>query len=270
MPEIAEVETVRRTLKRSILNKEISKVDIYYPQMILSSIDEFKDKLLHNKFKDIKRMGKWLIFELDDYYLLSHLRMEGKYFIKSDNEPLNKHEHVVFTFSDGTTLRYHDTRKFGRMRLVKKDDLYNTEEIKKLGYEPLSKELTSNYLFNRLYTKKDTIKESLLDQSIISGLGNIYADEVLFKSKISPLRISNTITLDECNNIIISSNNIIKKAIECGGCTIRSYTSSLGVIGHYQDYLCCHTRKVCPICNGKITKIRVGGRGTYYCTNCQK
>jgi len=270
MPEIAEVETVRRTLKKSILNKKIIKVDIYYPNMILSDIEEFKETLLNKEFIDIKRMGKWLLFELDNYYLLSHLRMEGKFFIKDFNMPLEKHEHIVFTFADNTTLRYHDTRKFGRMKLIKKEDLYNTEEIKKLGYEPLSKELTKEYLYAKLITRKDYIKEALLDQAIISGLGNIYVDEVLWKSGISPLRIANTLSLKDCQNIINSSNEIIKNAILSGGCTIRSYTSSLGVIGHYQDYLCCHTKSVCSKCNEKILKIRVGGRGTYYCPKCQR
>lgn len=270
MPEIAEVETVRQTLKKKILNKKIIKIDIYYPNMILSDIKEFKNTLINKEFIDIKRMGKWLLFELDNYYLLSHLRMEGKYYIKSSNLPLDKHEHIVFTFVDNTTLRYHDTRKFGRMKLIKKSDLYNTEEIKKLGYEPLSKDLTKEYLYNKLKIRKDTIKEALLDQSVISGLGNIYVDEVLWKSGISPLRKANTINLDDCQNIVNSSKEIIKKAIEEGGCTIRSYTSSLGVTGHYQDYLCCHTKEFCPKCNEKILKIRVGGRGTYYCPNDQR
>lgn len=272
MPEIAEVETVRNTLKKNILHKKIIKVDIYYSKMIESNINDFKNNLINEEFIDIKRIGKWLIFELKDYYLLSHLRMEGKYFIKDVTQPLSKHEHIVITFFDNTDLRYHDTRKFGRMNLIKKDDINNVEALNKQGYEPNSKQLTKSYLYNKICKKNLAIKTLLLDQTIISGLGNIYADEVLFESGINPLKKGNEITLDECQKIIDASSSIIKKAIECGGTTIRSYTSSLGVIGHYQDYLKVHKRESekCYKCGNLIKRIKVNGRSTYYCEICQK
>ena len=115
MPEIAEVETVRNTLKARILNKKIQNVEVFYEPMIESNIKDFKKDLLNTSFIDIKRKGKWLIFETENRYLLSHLRMEGKFFIKDASLPKEKHEHVIITFTDNTTLRYHDTRKFGRM-----------------------------------------------------------------------------------------------------------------------------------------------------------
>ena len=121
MPEIAEVETVRNTLKKQILYKKIREVKILYEQMIESDIEEFKNSLKNNQFVDIKRRGKWLLFELENHYLLSHLRMEGKFFLKFHHEPIVKHEHIIITFSDNTDLRYHDTRKFGRMNLIKKE-----------------------------------------------------------------------------------------------------------------------------------------------------
>ena len=130
MPEIAEVETVRNTLKRQILNKKIKKVNVRYNKMIESDIKTFANDLIGDEFIDIKRRGKWLIFELHNHYLLSHLRMEGKFFLKNSNEEIVKHEHVIITFIDNTDLRYHDTRKFGRMNLIKKEDLENTECIK--------------------------------------------------------------------------------------------------------------------------------------------
>ena len=178
MPEIAEVETVRNVLKKSILHKRIIGVDIYYNKMIENDIEEFKNCLINNEFVDIKRIGKWLIFELDNYYMLSHLRMEGKYFIKNTREEKAKHEHVIIHFADNTDLRYHDTRKFGRMKIIPKDALNDTEEIRKQGKEPGSSELTGEYLVSKFKLKKEPIKTALLDQTIISGLGNIYADEV--------------------------------------------------------------------------------------------
>jgi len=272
MPEIAEVETVRNTLKERILNKKIKDVNIIYSKMIESDINDFKNVLINNSFKDIKRIGKWLIFELDKHYLLSHLRMEGKYFIKNITEPIEKHEHIILTFEDNTDLRYHDTRKFGRMNLIKKEDLYNTEAIKKQGYEPFDKNLTSDYLLNKFKNKKLPIKTLLLDQTIISGLGNIYADEVLFAAKINPLKKGEELSQEECERIISSSKKIIEEAIALGGTTIKSYTSSLGVTGRFQQRLKAHKQegKGCSNCGNPIKRIKVGGRSTYYCENCQK
>lgn len=272
MPELAEVETVRNILKKQILNKKIKDVKVLYTNMIESDINEFKNVIIGNSFNDILRKGKWLIFDLDGFFLISHLRMEGKYFIKPDNEKIEKHEHVIFTFNDNSSLRYHDTRKFGRMKLIKKEDMINCIEIQKQGLEPGDKDLTSKYLLDKFKNKKQAIKTTLLDQTIISGLGNIYADEVLFKSNINPLKKTNKITLDEANRICQSSKEIIEKAIKNGGTTIRSYTSSLGVKGNYQNYLQVHKRqgKCCNICNNLIKKIKINGRSTYYCPKCQK
>ncbi len=272
MPEIAEVETVRNTLKKQILNRKIKDVKILYSKMIESNLDEFIKNLVGNEFIDIKRRGKWLIFELHDFYLLSHLRMEGKYFLKSSKDPLEKHEHVVITFDDNQDLRYHDTRKFGRMNLVKKDDLEKVEALKKQGAEPNSKELTKEYLFALLKSRKLPIKSLLLDQTIISGLGNIYANEVLFKAGINPLKSGCNITLEECQKIITATNEIIKEAISMGGTTIKSYTSSLGVTGRFQQKLMVHKKEndPCLKCHQPIKKIKINGRSTYYCENCQK
>ena len=161
MPEIAEVETVRNTLKKRILNKPIKSVNVRYTKMIESNLEEFKKVLVGRSFLDIKRRGKWLIFDLGDYYLLSHLRMEGKYFIKNHEEELNKHEHVIITFTDNTDLRYHDTRKFGRMNLIKKEELATAEEIAKQGLEPGDENLTAKYLIDKFKKKRLPIKTVL-------------------------------------------------------------------------------------------------------------
>ena len=272
MPEIAEVETVRLTLKERILNKTIKDIHIYYEKIILDNPEIFTEKLIGETIKDIKRIGKWLIFETDNYYLLSHLRMEGKYFIKNSKDELVKHEHIEFVFTDSTCLRYHDTRKFGRMKLMPKDKLYEFEGIKKQGIEPLSDDLTADYLYEKFHPKNIPMKTLLLDQTIISGLGNIYADEVLFASKVNPFKKGNQITKKDCERIVASSNSIIKNAIKEGGTTIRSYTSSLGVRGRFQNYLMVHKKEgeKCSICSSIIQKEFIGGRSTYYCPKCQK
>ena len=198
--------------------------------------------------------------------------MEGKYFIKSENDEILKHEHIIFTFQDGTDLRYHDTRKFGRMNLVLKGKLDTVEGVRKQGIEPIDDNLTKEYLYDKFCHKKLPMKTLLLDQTIISGLGNIYADEVLFASLINPLKLGTEITMDDCDRIVESANSIIKEAIKCGGTTIRSYTSSLGVTGRFQQNLCVHKREneKCKVCGEIIKRIVVGGRSTYFCPNCQK
>lgn len=272
MPEIAEVETVRNTLKKMILKKEIKSVSILYPRIIESDIEEFKKILPGRKISDIKRIGKWLLFDLEDYYLLSHLRMEGKFFVKSSREEVVRHEHIIIHFTDSTDLRYHDTRKFGRMNLVRKEDLEQVKAIKKQGIEPIDENLTKEYLFEQLQKRSLPIKTLLLDQTIISGLGNIYSNEVLFAAKINPLKKGHNISIKECDRIVNASHKIILEAIKEGGTTIKSYTSSLGVTGRFQQFLKVHKKEgePCEICGTTIKKIQVGGRGTYFCPKCQK
>ena len=272
MPEIAEVETVRNTLKSMILNKKIVDVNIIYPKIIESDINDFKDILIGRKFIDIDRIGKWLMFDLNDYYLLSHLRMEGKYFVKKSTDDIVKHEHIIISFEDGTDLRYHDTRKFGRMNLVKKSDIDKVEAIKKQGIEANSEKLTKEYLYEKIHKKNIPIKSLLLDQTIISGLGNIYANEVMFDARINPSRLGKDISLNECDLIVKASKKIIDAAIKDGGTTIKSYTSSLGVTGRFQQHLMVHKREgeECKVCGTLIENIKIGGRSTYFCPKCQK
>lgn len=273
MPELPEVETVRRTLNNMILGRTIKSIDVYYSKIIKDvSVFEFKNKLVGQTLTDINRYGKYLIFIFEDIALISHLRMEGKYFVKDSEDPLKKHEHIVFNFTDGSTLRYHDVRKFGTMDLRMLNEIYTTYPISKLGYEPYDKLMTAKHLKGKLKNKGTAIKTCLLDQSIITGLGNIYVDEVLFLSNLHPERKPSTLTDEDYENIIINSTNVLYKAIELGGTTIRSYTSSLGVTGRFQNELNVHMKKgePCVKCSTIIEKKKVNGRGSYYCPKCQQ
>lgn len=275
MPELPEVETVRRTLLLQILNKKITGVNVYYENILQdTNTNTFKTVLINQTIKDISRYGKYLIFILDDYTIISHLRMEGKFFIKGINDPLEKHEHIEFILDNNISFRYHDTRKFGKMILLNSntfEEAIKHKSIAKLGKEANDESFTKEELYEKLKNKKNPIKTSLLDQEILAGLGNIYVDEVCFISKLHPKTPTNMITLDDCENILDASKKTLKKAIEAGGTTIRSYTSSLGVTGLFQLELLVHSKEnePCPICKTKIKKIFVGGRGTYFCPNCQ-
>ena len=270
MPELPEVETVRKGLIKQVKGKKIINCKVLWNGIIeYPTPKEFIKNITNQTINDITRKGKVLMFILDDYYLLSHLRMEGKYFIKPKEEPLNKHDHVIFELDTNEELRYNDTRKFGKMHLVKKDELYKSP-ISKLGLEPWDKELTISYLKDKLNTKKP-IKSLLLDQSIITGIGNIYADEILFSSRIHPETEGNKLTNKNLQDIIDNTRTILSKAIELGGTTIHTYTSVNGITGLFQHELLVHGKKdmPCPICKTKIIKTTVGTRGTYYCPHCQ-
>lgn len=273
MPELPEVETVKEALKRNIIGKKIVSVDIYY-NGIIKNVDEetFKLSLINETIVDIKRIGKYLVFIFEKHIMLSHLRMEGKYNYLN-NDPITPHDHVVFHFEGGENLKYNDTRKFGTMDVFETTDLEYLKTqapLNKLGIEPLTDELTFNYLKDKISKLRKPIKTVLLDQSIISGLGNIYADEVCIMARIHPLRLCNTLNDDDIKNIVKYTNVVIEKAIKLGGTTIRSFTSSHMITGRFQNELIIHTKDNCGICGSKVKKIFVGGRGTYYCENCQK
>lgn len=273
MPELPEVETVRRKLEKNLKDKTIRNVNIIYKDIFEGQdINDIKNKIKDNKILSIKRRGKWLIFELDNYYLLSHLRMEGKFIYRNFKEQVTEHEHVIFNISDEFELRYKDTRKFGKMYLVDKKDIKNEKHLAKLGLEPWSDKLTTCYLKNKFVNKNLPIKKVLLDQEIIAGIGNIYADEILFLSKINPFKKASILNDEEINNIINNTKIVLENAIKKGGTTIRSYTSEEGVTGQFQNDLYVHGQegKKCKICHNIIIKEVIGGRSTYYCNNCQK
>ena len=271
MPELPEVETVKNGLIKKVKGKKIIKCDVLWNGIIAyPDKEEFIKEISSEVINNITRRGKFLVFVLNNYYLISHLRMEGKYFIKDKDEKLNKHDHVIFLLDDNKELRYNDTRKFGKMYLVKKDNL-ELSPLAKLGMEPWDKDLTIDYLREKL-NKKKAIKTLLLDQEIISGIGNIYADEILFLSEINPKVNGSDLSDKNLEDIINNTRSILSKAIELGGTTIHTYTSVDGITGRFQQELLVHGKKDedCPVCGTKILKIVVNTRGTYYCPNCQK
>lgn len=273
MPELPEVETVVRGLRQKVLNQKIEQVRVFYEGIIAyPSVDDFKAKISNQTIHEIERYGKWIIFVLDEDVLLSHLRMEGKYFVQNSEEAYNRHDHIAFVFSNHLELRYRDVRKFGKMLLIPKAKINEIGPFKEMGLEPWDPALTGDYLKEKLKKKTQPIKNSLLDQSIIVGIGNIYADEILFLCHLSPLKKSNTLTDEERKSIIRYTKEVLEKAIQKGGTTIRSYTSLNGIHGLFQQELLVHGKagKHCSFCGEIILKIKVGGRGTYYCPNCQR
>lgn len=275
MPELPEVETVRRTLEYQLKDVKIKDVNIIYPKIIDNvTPEEFKQKLKNQQFQNYRRIGKYLIFELSDYTLVTHLRMEGKFYIKQDLEAYeHKHTHLIFELSDGRKLQYHDTRKFGRMYLYPRDSIFFEQKaFQNVGLDAFDPNLQSINLYKKSRNRKITLKQFLLDQKNIAGIGNIYADEICFRVGLHPTSTVGNLNKKDFENILDATRIILQGAIDAGGTTIRSYTSSLGVDGRFQLQLKVHQRKGenCYRCGHVIEKTTVGGRGTYICQKCQK
>lgn len=273
MPEKPEVITVVESLKTRIIGRKITGCNVTHDNIIAYPISsEFRKQIIGQKINDITTRGKWIVMMLDKDSLLVHLRMEGKFMFRKKGDVLSKHEHVEFILDDDISFRFHDVRKFGKMHLIPKEQVYNVLPLSEMGKEFYDDSLTKEYLYEVIHNKRLPIKTVLLDQSIICGIGNIYDDEILFMSKIHPLRKACDISLEECDTIIKNTRIVLEKAIKLGGTTIKSFTSSEGVHGLFQNELLVHGKggQKCPECSNILEKIKVGGRGTHYCINCQK
>ena len=271
MPELPEVETVRRILDMRYSGKRIVNIDILYPKMIHSSLDEFKNKITNSVIKNVARKGKYLFINFDNgYSIISHLRMEGKYILRQKNETISKHTRVIFFLDDDTSLCYEDSRCFGIMFLSKTEEIHLNKEVSKLGPEPFDIN-DSLYLYNKFVKSNKEIKALLLDQEIMSGLGNIYCDEVLFKSKINPYLPGNLIQKQDVDNILKYSIETLNKAISLGGTTVSTYHPEKGIDGRFQNQLLAYGKEKTPCVNCKtlLRKDKLHGRGTTYCPHCQ-
>ena len=268
MPELPEVETVRSILETKVLDKRISSIISLDERMAKNS--KYPLSVLEGeKIKAIKRRGKYLLFYLENHILLSHLRMEGKYYLFHKDEENTLHTRIIFNFDDDTKLLYDDSRRFGIMEVYKIEEEKNISSLLKLGKEPF--DIEDEELFLLIHQSSLEIKSLLLDQSIIAGIGNIYADEILFASKISPFKKGKDISLDEIQQIIINARLILNKAIKKGGSTIRSYHPSKGIDGLFQEELQVYGKKnkPCPICQKPIRTHFLHGRSVTYCPSCQ-
>jgi len=272
MPELPEVETVRRGLEKLILGKKISYIDIRYPKMIKTDLPEFQKEMPGQVIQSIGRRGKYLLFYLSDKVLISHLRMEGKYFYYPDQVPERKHAHVLIHFEDGGTLVYEDVRKFGTMELLASELLEAYFVSKKLGPEPTEQDFDLEIFRGALKKSKKPIKSHLLYQTLVTGLGNIYVDEVLWRAKVHPSRTSNSLSTQEARKVHDEIIKVLGEAVEKGGSTIRTYTNAFGDDGTMQEFHQVYdkTGQACSRCGAIIEKIQLGGRGTHFCPKCQR
>ena len=272
MPELPEVETVKNVLSPIVIGNRITKIDVLRKTTIQGDPDLFISSLVGEKFLSISRIGKFLIFHLsNDKVIISHLRMEGKYYEFLENEPDSKYARVVFHFDNNHKLCYDDSRCFGIMILSNESNYLKEKEIAKLGPEPFKIDDVS-FLVKACKNKKLPIKTTLLDQSLMTGLGNIYVDEVLYASNIHPLTPANKVSKKQWEEIVNNAKQILNIAIEMGGSTIKSYHPGKDIDGNFQTRIKIYGKagETCPKCGKTYRFIKVGGRGTTFCPSCQQ
>lgn len=273
MPELPEVETVRRTLNQLITGKTIEHVQVRLPRIIQKPDDirMFEVLLQGQTVETIERRGKFLRFILTDYVMVSHLRMEGRYGLYDGEDPLEPHTHVLFRFTDGSELRYKDVRQFGTMHLFPKGEDLTQPPLHKLGLEPLDEGFTFEAFRDRIAHRSTKIKPLLLNQEYIVGIGNIYVDESLFLAGIHPEREASSLSKKELELLHSAIIRTLSESVEVGGSSIKSYVNGQGEIGLFQHQLNIYGQqsKPCKICGSEIYKTVVGGRGTHICPTCQ-
>jgi len=267
MPELPEVETVVRILETQIVNQTIESVTLKWFKTIENS-DYFIKEVVGQTIQRVSRRGKYINIHLEKGSILVHLRMEGKFYIKDKNEAPFKHTHVILHLNS-FNLEFNDTRKFGRMIYTEDAQSYLNH---KLGLEPFDPKLTVEYLRLKAKNRRIALKTFLLDQSVIAGIGNIYSDEICFLMKRNPNVSVARLRLKDWENCIQITRDVLQSAIEAGGSSIRTYTSSLGVTGLFQLNIHVYGRsnKPCHNCQTLLIRSVIGQRSSVYCPNCQK
>ena len=281
MPELPEVETVKRRLQEVVSGLKIIKIQSLHPKSFFGNLTD----ILQSTITDISRRDKLLRFHLDPgTNLLVHLKMTGQLIYVDDQirrggghptadwvkEMPGKHTRVIITFDNDAHLYFNDMRIFGWMKVM--NDQAIAREYKKHGPDVIDDQFTAHYLAQRLRRRTIPIKQAIMINQIVGGIGNIYASEILFVAEIDPRRPANQLNRQELKKLVTVSKQVINEGIECGGTTFDGlYVDVAGLAGGYQDKLRVYGREgeTCPGCGGEIQKVKISGRGTYFCPQCQ-
>lgn len=273
MPELPEIETIKNVIEPQIKGLTIEKVTVNRPEVIAQpGSAEFCKAVTEQTISSMARRGKFLIIHLTNKSrIILHLRMTGCLLVTPPEYPMEKHTHIIMQLSNGMELRFSDTRRFGRFWLIRNDEKDTYSGIEKLRLEPLSAECNAEYLQSRFGKRKKTIKECLLDQSVVAGIGNIYSDEILFRARISPVRPANSLAAEEWLCLAAEIPECLSYFIEKNRITPEDYLQTKG-----QDYrntpflqVYGHNGEPCPNCGNTLCRTVIGGRSSVYCPNCQ-
>jgi len=271
VPELPEVETVVRDLRPLIVGRTITALRIGSKTLRKPWSPEWDAEVVGRTTTAIRRRGKWILADLDSgAVLLVHLGMTGQFTAVTAAEPKPDHLHFAFALSDGSELRYRDTRRFGSVQWIASDELVQLAFGEKLGHEPF--DIPAAAFATALRSSNRNLKALLLDQSILAGVGNIYADESLFRAKVHPQTLGSALTKSQCDRLRVAVEAVIAKAIEGRGSTIRDYVGGSGLRGGYQDEFAVYGRtgEPCAKCGTAIEMTRVAGRASHFCPRCQK
>lgn len=269
MPELPEVETTTRGLAPHISGQTVAHVNIYQPQLRWPIPKEVK-QLEGQVSQQIERRAKYMLWHFDNGSVVMHLGMSGAMRVVSADTELKKHDHFEVVFANGKALRLNDPRRFGAILWQPKDQLLDI--IRSLGPEPLSDDFTGPYLYQKLAKRKGAIKNAIMNNAVVVGVGNIYASESLFLSGIHPKRAANRISAERCNLLAENIKLVLSKAIEQGGTTLKDFTQADGSPGYFAQELNVYGREgePCPHCQSLIKNITLGQRSSFYCSQCQK
>lgn len=278
MPELPEVETIKEALRKSVEGSTIESVFIGNRHLRMDIPANFEKLITGRQIKRLYRIAKYAIMELDNgYCIIWHFGMSGRIKLTTNKNPiLEKHDHVIIKTSSDTII-YNDPRRFGLITVSPTKSLKQNKLLCHLGPDPFDENLSVNYLHEKFQNKKTPVKIALLDQSIVSGIGNIYASEALYEAGISPLRDCSSINNNELKKLISSIRQTLNKAIAAGGSTLHDYRKPDGSTGYFQFQHSVYGKEgqCCPKCKSRakachIVKITQAGRSTYYCPNSQK
>ncbi len=274
MPELPEIEAIRRVIEPQMQGLAIERIAVGRPEVIAHpAAGEFCGLITGQIFAGIERRGKFLILRMESGdRLILHLRMTGRLLVTPADYPEEKHTHLVFRLSDGRELRFSDTRRFGRFWLLRQGEADTYSGVEKLGMEPLSPDFSAEYLFAALGKRKKALKECLLDQSAIAGIGNIYSDEILFAARIHPARPANTLTRKEWRRLAEVIPKLLLFFIQADEMSPEEYLETRGQ--HYRNapFLRVYGREggPCPVCGTALRRMVIGGRSSTFCPNCQR
>ena len=277
MPELPEIETVKLGIEKTVSGHVINSTKIFRRDLRFPINENLEKSILNKKVLGVGRRSKYLLFFLDEKTtLVLHLGMSGKInvSIKSESEYIvKKHDHLMMSFDNGFLLIYNDPRRFGFVETIE-GNYTDYKRFKYMGIEPLSKYFDGKHLWYKINNSSRTIKNILMDQRVVAGLGNIYVSEALWDSEIKPTRTGNKMSLDDCNQLVVSIKKVLDKAIRFGGTTLKDFRQIGGEVGYFQNKLqvygkegqTCFRRK----CKGTVEKTIISGRSTFYCSTCQK
>lgn len=269
MPELPEVETTVNAISKKLESNKIHLIRVYQPNLRYTFKRSWLNQIVGQKIFNVSRRGKYIVVKLHKGALIIHLGMTGKLYFSENNEPLKKHDHFELRIGQ-LMLRYNDPRRFGCL-IWTKDEPLKHKLLVNLGKEPFSKEFTGNYLYQKGKQSNISIKKFIMNNNIVVGVGNIYANESLYFAGINPKRKASNISLNRFIKLVGSIKLVLSNAIEAGGTTLQDYFSPYGEPGYFKNKLYVYGRenKTCRNCDIKIKKIIIGQRSSFYCSKCQ-